>query len=59
MKYDFKCINSECSECEKVKEYIMRMSEYYIPKCEKCEKDMKRVYSSFGAKTSDGVKTAK
>ena len=59
MKYDFKCVNSECSEFEKVKEYNIKISEYKIPKCEKCENEMKRVYSSFGTKTSDGIKTAK
>ena len=59
MKYDFKCINSECSECGKIKEYNIKISEYKIPNCEKCKKEMQRIYSSFGAKTSDGIKTAK
>jgi len=57
MKYDFKCINDKCKECGKVKEFEMRVSEYHIPKCEKCGEEMQRVYSSnLGIKTNDGFK---
>ena len=59
MRYDFKCKNKECSEYDKLKEYNMSISEYKIPNCDSCNEEMKRVYNTFGAKTSDGVKVAK
>lgn len=58
MIYEFKCKNTECEDYNKVKEYSISIKDYKIPNCEKCNIEMVRVYSSFGAKTSDGFKTS-
>lgn len=60
-KYEFKCINENCTEKEKIIEVSIPMSEYSeekFPICEKCNEKTVRIYSTFAHQTfGDGYKS--
>ena len=58
MIYRYKCTNTKCKNLNKEVSISLPMSEYKNPQqCNECNKDMIKVFSSFGLKTSgDGYK---
>jgi len=50
----------ECPHCEIERTVTKLMAEASKKEfCKKCEKEMKRIYASFGIKTSDGYKAGR
>jgi hypothetical protein len=57
MTYEFKCVNEECKVQNISIDIPLKDYGKEPVKCPQCNNDMQRVYSSFGAKTSDGYKS--
>lgn len=61
MIYVFKCENEECENFEQEVEIEQRMNDEHVADCDLCEKEMKRIYTSFtigvaqGNVTKDGI----
>lgn len=47
MIYVFKCENEECENFEQEVEIEQGMNDEHVADCELCDKEMKRVYTSF------------
>jgi len=58
MIYAYKCTNEKCENYDIVVDIIKGTTQADQPEfCEKCHKELKRVYS-FATKTNDGLKTS-
>ena len=51
--YEFKCINTECTECGKVISKLLKFG--VIPKCEKCDEEMDKQVSKAGFSVENGA----
>lgn len=59
MKYIYVCYNEKCENEGLEIEIDKPISKSGDPElCDICKKEMRRVFKSFGAKTSDGFKTS-